>query len=77
MSKIKTLIEILMNMEVNSVYAKNTLIKMVDPDHLKVKDEELINYQKRSFDALMCRAKSRIMYARYKTNSDKQIKRIL
>jgi hypothetical protein len=75
--RIKKTIEILTSMEVGHVYAKKTLIRMVDPDALKIEDEELNRCEMRSFDVTLCRAKARIMFAHYRTNINKQIERIL
>mgnify|MGYP000244466949 CR=1 FL=1 len=76
-TKISILTKILLEMEVGQVYKKDSLMKMVNPSALIIKDENLNYYERRAFDVQLCEAKSRIKNAKYKTNVNKQVTRIL
>ncbi len=64
-----SLIDILLSMNINDVWDKNLIIKMLYP--------KFNYYTKRSFEVLLCRVKKRILHAKYKTNINNEIKRIL
>lgn len=68
------LVDILLSMEVGHVWNKDVVIRMIYP-----KGDYIHNYYytRRKFDTLLSRAKSRILYAQYRTNANNQIKRLL
>lgn len=69
----RTLLEILMSMNVNHVWNKDVIMKMLyHPTNYKVN----YKYVRRSFDATLCRAKKELPLRVYRTNKNNQIKRI-